>query len=299
MKKQLITTLLLSLALLSTSLANTAIRSWTRADGTHFKAMIMGWDAQSDLVTLSDDAGTQSQIKRTDLGLADQAYVRQWFKHRKKLDTKLKEMGGSMEFKQTTGTYQTDYYVYKPSTYLENGTAPILILFSSSGTGYRMMLRHFEAAEKTGMILITLDYFKNHIPDTECFKHFKEMLPQLETIKHDPKKLYLGGDSGGALLAYRMSAEFDRPWAGIYANGGWLERDYTMQVRTGMHIAMVNGHKDRAALNFTKKDTDYLAEKRLCNVALFSFEGAHQLAPTDSQIEVFNWLLNKETSSNE
>ena len=66
-----------------------------------------------------------------------------------------------------------------------------------------------------------------------------------------------------------------------------------MQCRTHMRVAMINGHKDRAALHFTKADTDYLVEKRQCDVSLFSFEGGHQLAPTESQIEVFNWLLGK------
>ena len=207
-----------------------------------------------------------------------------------------------MEFLQTTGKYQTDYYVYIPSTFKADKSAPIMILFSSSGTGYRMMLRHFEAAEKTGFVLVTADYFSNKNLDFEnrynptniSAKHFREMLSQIETISHDPTQLFLGGDSGGALRAYLYSALFDHPWAGIYANGGWLKRDYSMKCRTHMRIAMVNGHKDSSAIHFTKKDSDYLVDKRQCNVALFSFEGGHQLAPTDAQIEAFNWLLKKD-----
>lgn len=284
---------------LSSVNANTAIRSWAYLDGSSFNALIMNWDAETDIVKLSDDAGKISEIKRTELSLSDQAYVRQWFNHRKKLDQKLKQMGGTMEFFQTTGKYQTDYYVYKPSTYIADNTAPLLILFSSSGTGYRMMLRHFEAAEKTGIVLVTLDYYSNKNLDFNnrnsqtnvSEKHFREMLPQLETISHNPQKLFLGGDSGGALRAYLYSAVFDRPWAGIYANGGWLKRDYTMQCRTNMRVAMVNGHKDSSAIHFIKKDSDYLVDNRQCDVAVFSFEGGHQLATTEAQLEAFNWLL--------
>ncbi|MFC4990661.1 hypothetical protein [Rubritalea tangerina] len=52
---------------------------------------------------------------------------------REKLDAKLTEMGGGLEFKQTTGKYTIDYYVYKPSSYVADGSAPMMILFSSSG----------------------------------------------------------------------------------------------------------------------------------------------------------------------
>ncbi len=40
-----------------------------------------------------------------------------------------------------------------------------LIIFSSFGAGYRMMLRQFEAAEKTVMLLGTADYFGDHTLD--------------------------------------------------------------------------------------------------------------------------------------
>jgi len=282
--------------------ANTAIRSWSYENGKSFKALIINWNSETDIVKLSNDAGEITEVKRTELSLTDQAYIRQWFNNHKKLNEKLKQMGGSMEFRQSNGTYQIDYYVYKPSTYITDNTAPMLILFSPSGTGYKMMLRHFEAAEKTGFVLVTVDYFNNHNLDfynkqklgPVSQAHFNELLPQLEVIPHDPNKTFLGGSSGGALRAYMYSASFDRPWAGIYANGGWLGNDYTMKCRSDMRIAMINGHKDKAAIQFTKKDSDYLADHRQCNVAVFSFEGGHQLAPTDAQIEAFNWLLKKD-----
>lgn len=294
--------LLLTVSSIGSATANTAIRSWSYADGSTFNAMIMGWDDSTDIVKLSDDAGVASEILRTELSLTDQAYVRQWFSHRAKLDEQLQKMGGSMEFLQTTGSYKTDYYVYKPSTYKADGSAPLMVLFSSSGTGYRMMLRHFEAAEKAGIVLVTADYYSNHTLDfynqhglqKVSEDHFREMLPQLETISHDPQKLFLGGDSGGALRAYMYSAIFDRPWAGIYANGGWLGRDYTMQCRPNMRVALVNGHKDIAAIRSAKKDGDYLINQRQAEIAVFSFEGGHQLAPPEAQLEAFNWLQGKE-----
>lgn len=275
------------------------MRKWSYLDGTTVQALITHWDTETGMVTLSTDDEKEIKVKLETLCFPDQGYIQQWSNYREKLDLKLKEMGGKMEFLQTTGEYKVDFYVYKPSTYKADGSAPMMILFSSSGRGYRMMLRHFEAAEKAGILLVTTDYFSNHTLDYYDQRglkkvseaHFRAVLPQFETLSHDPKKLYLGGDSGGALRAYMYSAVFERPWAGIYANCGWLGRDYTMQCHKGMRVAMVNGHKDIAANRSGEKDSKYLAEQRDCEVGFFSFEGGHQLAPVDAQVDAFKWLI--------
>ena len=114
----------------------------------------------------------------------------------------------------------------------------------------------------------------------------------------DPNKLFLGGLSGGAWRSYDFSGTYDRPWAGIYATGGWLgvglKAEYApKQVRSDMRIAMVNGDRDRAAAQYTKRDTQFLSETANCEVAMFAFEGGHQVPPSDSQVEAFEWLLEK------
>ncbi|MGJ8671523.1 hypothetical protein [Rubritalea sp.] len=106
----------------------------------------------------------------------------------------------------------------------------------------------------------------------------------------------MGGLSGGAWRAYRFSGQIERPWAGIYATGGWLgymlNEDYLADhVHYGMRIAMVNGDRDRAAARYEPRDTNYLSETANCEVAMFAFEGAHQVPPSDSQLEAFEWLL--------
>ena len=280
----------------SLSHANTDDRTWSYKDGRTLFAHITNWDDQSDLVTLVDDQGNTTEIIRKDLSMIDQAFVRTWFVTHEKMETKLAELGGTLKHLQHAGTYTTDYYVYQPSNYEANRTAPMLILFSPSGNGYGTMLRHFEAAEKTGILLITLDVFKNRDNQAERLARFQELLPILELNPHDPDKLFMGGLSGGAWRSYHYSGSVARPWAGIYATGGWLgyqlgEVYRNNHVHYGMRVAMVNGDRDRAAAKFEPQDTAYLSKTANCEVAMFAFEGGHQVPPTNSQIEAFEWLL--------
>lgn len=299
MKNLILTPIVILLAFSGIIKGNTDDRIWSYNNGSSLFAHITAWNSETDLVTLVDDRGKKSHVKRTELSMIDQAFVRQWFTIHKKMETKLDELGGTLQHLQHSGSAITDYYVYKPSNYKVDETSPMMILFSPSGNGYGTMLRHFEAAEKTGFLLITLDVFKNNDDLAERQIRFNELLPQLEKIPHDTDKLFMGGLSGGAWRAYRFSGSTERSWAGIYATGGWLgyqlNDEYNKNhVHHGMRIAMVNGDRDRAAARFEPRDTEYLSKTADCEVAMFAFEGGHQVPPTDSQVEAFQWLLQDE-----
>ena len=114
--------------------------------------------------------------------------------------------------------------------------------------------RHIEAGEAANFILIALGSFRNSTNDdfvAELEKRFEEILPLIvEQVKFDPKRLFLGGNSGGAWRAFDYSTKFDWPWAGIYSNGGHLGYHYDKfydnppPYPAGMRVAMVNGNND-------------------------------------------------------
>jgi len=116
-----------------------------------------------------------------------------------------------------------------------------------------------------------------------------------ETIVFDPENVYMGGGSGGAWKAYHYSAWVDYPWAGIYANGGWLgvpEKYYGLDYRDNMKVAIVNGNNDHA--NRVVEEDLKVLKKHNADVSVISFEGGHQTPPTKIQIRAFQWLLNPE-----
>ena len=94
------------------------------------------------------------------------------------------------------------------------------------------------------------------------------------------------------MRSYSYSAQVDRPWAGIFAAGGWLgpqshidERDYPP-----MRVAMINGDKDRGANHYLDRDMAHLT-KEGCTVSVHAFEGGHQMPPASVQTKAMRWLL--------
>jgi predicted esterase len=126
------------------------------------------------------------------------------------------------------------------------------------------------------------------------FSAFQELLPQIEAkVAHDPNRIFMGGVSGAALRAYMYSAKISRPWAGIFANGGWLggSENYDLPYPK-MRVAMLNGDKDNGANHYLNPDTAVL-QKAGCAVSVHAFEGGHQLAPPSVQTKAMRWLLGK------
>lgn len=108
-------------------------------------------------------------------------------------------------------------------------------------------------AEELNFIVVSSDMFRNtgavwNEEDEAMLACFKELLPVLEkSVPHDPMQLYLGGSSGGAQAAFHDCTKVDRPWAGIFSNGGWIGGpEYYHLPFPPMRIAMVNGHQDPA-----------------------------------------------------
>lgn len=278
--------------------ANTEVRSWVKADGTSVSAAIVSWDIETGDVVLRKDGGETLNLKLDDFSERDQVWVKQWSRMQAKLKDGLMLSLGEMKTYQTAGDFQTDYYVYYPSKYKEGKKLPLMLLFHPTGMGMDSMLRHYEAAEEVGMILVTADTFMNtkgsDVREAELRKRFEHFFPLLENqVEHDPQKIFMGGMSGGAWRAFHYSAYVKRPWAGIYSNVGWLggEKFYDLDYPGDMRVAMVNGHKDYG--HWYERDTVKL-EGLGNKVKFFIFEGGHQMAPKETQVESFKWLLGME-----
>ena len=287
----------LVLFILSFSLsASTDHRYWKLPDGSRVHAAYTGLNEKTGLVSLRIQGGETIKVPLKDLGELDQTCVKKEFKIQNDLAVLLKKVHGTVEYWQTDGELATDFYVYFPSAYKKTKKLPLMILFNSSGRGARFLKRHIEAAESVGMILICSDHFKNHSDDEIAMTKFLELITKVRTdLPHDKNAVYLGGDSGGALRAYWYTYQVEGPWAGVYANGGWLQRKYDAPYIGGLRIAMVNGNKDSGANREAKKDKVVLraAGNKL---RLFIFEGGHQVASIPAQKRAFNWLLESKSS---
>lgn len=272
--------------------ANDQLRTWTYASGEKRKAEILGFDEETRMVRLRMEDGTEVEKAENLFSTLDKAWILEWIEQEEEAREKLAKIGGTVTVHTSTGAYPTRYAVYRPANVGAEEAGPMMLLFHPGGNGVRRIYFYIEAAAESGMTLVSFDYFKNNGPK-DMHARFAELLPQVEAqIPHDPKRLFMGGNSGGAMRSYSYSAEFDRPWAGIFAAGGWLgPRDHFEKLDyPPMRVAMINGDKDRGANFYLDRDMEHL-NKEGCTVSVHAFEGGHQMPPVSVQKKAMKWLL--------
>lgn len=281
------------------SSANTDERIWKLKSGEKIRAEQMSYDRESGEVLLLIDDTEQRPVAFEDLSPIDQAWIVEWDQIEQEMNVLIDALGGRFEHYVAEGAeFTTDFYVYFPSNCTATNKRPMLILFNAGGKAARYMKKFIDAAELHNIVLVACDSFRNSNDNPEregeMRKRFGELLPLIEaTVPHDPKRMFMGGNSGGAWRAYHYSAWFDRPWAGIYANAGWLGgyKYYNEPYPADMRIAMVNGNNDHAN-RWLERDGKLLMSKGN-DVAVFSFEGGHQAAPPKSRSKALEWLINE------
>ncbi len=277
--------------------ANTDARVWTLKTGEKIRAAQMSYDTESgDVILLINDT-KECTIKFDDFSPIDRAWLIEWSQIEQEMNVLIDHLGGRFEHYVAEGAFTTDFFVYYPTLCETNSNRPMLILFNASGKAARYLKQFVAAAETHGIVMVACSEFYNTTDDEvdrQMYARFKDLLPIIEaTVPHDPKRMFLGGNSGGAMNAYTYSTLVDRPWAGIYANAGWLGGYdyYGLPYPSGMRIAMVNGNNDHAN-RWIERDSKLLSSKGN-TVVLFSFEGGHQPAPPKSRSKALEWLINE------
>lgn len=297
---------LTGLLLFSPSLhANSDERAWILVDGKTFRAELVRYDEAAGKVFLRlRDGAAELEYPIDSFGTVDRAWLAEWNELEDDLNALVVELGGKFSHLVTTGEYPTDLFIYEPSSARAPGAPPppALLLFHPGGKAARYVKSHMEAAEKSGLLLVGCGQFTNtrseEVSD-QMLLRFREAFPQiLARVRLDPARVFLGGTSGGASRAYHYTAFVKHPWAGVYANVGWLNgvEYHTLPYPSGMRIAMVNGNLDVAANHWV--DPDGAVLKRAGNtVGVFAFEGGHQVPPPLHQHIAFEWLLGRETNT--
>jgi hypothetical protein len=269
------------------------MRDWALTSGESMRGEIEMVDEIAGTVRLRSDDGKESVVQMDQFSNIDRAWILEWLELGEELKELIKKFGGRMEhFEGKGATLTTGFHVYHPSGAIAPGTPrPMMILFDPAGKPERYLTRHLEAAEQTKITLVTCEHIRNGQTAEETLARFKELFPLIQkSVPHDPKRIFLGGTSGGALNAFYFPASMPEiPWAGIYSNGGWLGAEYERPY-PATKVAMVNGDRDVAANGWLDADSAVL-QKRGATVVVIAFEGAHQIPPVSVQVKAFKWLL--------
>ncbi len=297
--RQTIFAIILGLSIASSVFANTDERLWTLNSGEELRAAQLSYDSESGDVLFMMRNSEKRIVQFEDLSEENQRWLLEWLEVEKEMNLLMERLGGRFVHEVAEGEeYTTDFYVYYPTASEESNDLPLLILFNAGGNASRYLKNFVEAAEEHGVVLVGCASFHNspdHKVSADMFKRFKELLPILEaSVPHDPSRLFMGGNSGGAMRAYTYAAKIDRPWAGIYANAGWLGGydSYGLPYPSDMRIAMVNGTKDHAN-RWLERDRKLLTLKGN-TTQLFKFDGGHVIATPESRSEALKWLIDED-----
>lgn len=300
MKKGLVVLWLVMSSLL-TAYGNSDERNWKLKSGKVLRAELVNVDEAIGQVELLVDDKHRVTKKIDQFSEVDIAWMYEWLNIQDELNVLNERVKGVVEHSVCKGKFETDLHCYYPSSYKKEEAykAPLMLLFHAGAKSRRYLYRHMEAAEATGFVVISLGQFRNTGDDPEkeaaFLERFKEVFAHIQkSFMYDPKKVFMGGISGGAWKAYHYSAWVEYPWAGIYANGGWLggEKYYEEDYAKGMKVVMVNGNNDHAN-RCIEPDTKILS-KHQCEIAVISFEGGHNIPPPKTQKRAFEWLLKTE-----
>lgn len=283
----------------NTALANDQMRQWTFESGEKQAAEIVAFDEVTRIVTLRKEDQSTLKLEEAAFSTLDRAWILQWIEQDEEARDMLARVGGTVTREKTTGKFATDYYVYHPAPEkIPAGTKPpMMLLFHPGGNGGRAIYRYVGAAAATGFTLVSFDYFRNTSEkeeglDDEMQERFKAIFPEIEAnVPHDALRVFMGGTSGGAMRAYRNTLLVERPWAGIFAGGGWLgPSDFYQKDYPPLLVTMVNGDKDNGANAYINRDTEWLQSKGGV-VSVHAFEGGHQMPPPSVMTKAFRWLL--------
>ncbi len=287
---------------------------WTRtADGRTIEATLVRYDATSGMLTLRSKDG-QLHLLSVDLLIEED---------RRRLPERASRPGATASRKDQVPQVASEagkvvtsqkgrlesftpeaggghlVHIYLPPGYVEGDpksrSTPVLFLFSPGGNSRGMVDFARSTADKLGWVLIGVDAYRNTRSLEDRFEermaHTRAAVKAAQArVVFDPKKIVFGGMSGGGWWSFQCAAEITREAAGILSCGGWMGEMYNKRYSPQMAVAMINGDKDKAALDWVGSDTTVLKSKANAKVQTFTFSGGHVFPPPEVFAEAARWV---------
>lgn len=177
------------------------------------------------------------------------------------------------------------YSVYLPSTYTNSRTWPLLFVFDPGGRGARAVETFREAAERFGWIVVGSENSRNG-PWEPTRRSITAMWPavlQTYTIARD--RVYAGGHSGGAAVAWMLATESGQI-AGVVASGP--PNPGSESKPSGFAWFGTAGRLD---FNFIEARTiDARVARAGAPHRMEFFDGGHQWLPAPLTMRALGWL---------
>jgi Bacterial TSP3 repeat len=196
--------------------------------------------------------------------------------------------GGQIYYVSGFSTNGASYYLYIPSAYDGVVALPSMIFMNAARHGLGPLLKWMPSAEDLDWIIVVPHDIGNDGPDNssmllrEINRHFRS------TFRHDIRRLYVGGVSGGSCRAYLQAKSFRGEYAGVIDVVGWMcdYDEYTYYPRR-LAVVHLNGEPNRAGA-FRNDDT--ILHRDGVRTKMINYDGGHHYPESALADEALLWL---------
>ncbi|HMO04661.1 MAG TPA: hypothetical protein PKC67_06825 [Kiritimatiellia bacterium] len=196
--------------------------------------------------------------------------------------------GGTIYFVTGFSTNDASYYLYLPKAYDGTNDLPAMIFMNAAQHGLGPLLVWMPSVEDLGWIIAVPHSIGNGgPPDTsrllrEINRHFRS------TVRHDIRRLYVGGVSGGSCRAYWQARGFRGEYAGVVDVVGWM-CDYDEYVYYPRRLAVVHVNGEAYRINSIRSD-DRILNRDGVRTRMFNHDGGHHYPEPALADEALAWL---------
>ncbi|MEO8432367.1 MAG: hypothetical protein ABI592_12720 [Acidobacteriota bacterium] len=181
------------------------------------------------------------------------------------------------------------FALYLPARFDPAKRWPLLFLFDPRGRGAAAAERFREGAERFGWVIVSSNETRSDdptAPNREAIRALWAEAPARFPV--DPRRIYAGGFSGGARLAFSLAFSGRGILAGVIAASGGLPTTPAASHDVNFPAFLTAGWTD---FNYQEmKALDRTLEKRGSPHRLRTFDGGHDWAPAAIGTESIGWL---------
>ena len=195
---------------------------------------------------------------------------------------------GQIYFVSGFSSNGASYYLYIPSAFDGEADLPALMFMNAARHGLGPLLKWLPSAEDLGWIVAVPHDIGNDGPDNtpvllrEIVRHFRS------AVRHDIRRLYVGGVSGGACRAYWQARGFRGEYAGVVDVVGWM-CDYDEYVYYPSRLAVVHLNGESYHRKSFMRD-DEILHRTGVRTKMLEYDGGHNYPESAIADEALTWL---------